>query len=102
MQPASFCGVYGIAPTYGRVSRYGLVDYGNSLDKVGLLAADPAKLGRYMRVIAGRDERDPTSCAQPDFEMTNCRIEAVAVPDEAVENVSADVSRAFESALESL
>lgn len=100
--PASFCGVYGIAPTYGRVSRYGLVDYGNSLDKVGLLAADPAKLGRYMRVIAGRDERDPTSCAQPDFEMTNCRIEAVAVPDEAVENVSADVSRAFESALESL
>ncbi len=100
--PASFCGVYGIVPTYGRVSRYGLIDYGNSLDKVGLLSADPSKLSRYLPVITGKDPRDPTSCAQPELKLAHSRISSVAVPDEALSGVAADVREAFGSALEEL
>lgn len=100
--PASFCGVYGIAPTYGRVSRYGLIDYGNSLDKIGLLSAKASDLTRYLPVISGRDERDPTSCVQPELEIKGDRIRSVAVPKEAAEGLSKDVSEAFLNSLETL
>lgn len=100
--PASFCGVYGIAPTYGRVSRYGLIDYGNSLDKIGVLSADAGDLRRYIGIIAGRDERDPTSCMQPELRDEGRRMRSVAVPREGVEGLSKDVERAFGEALESL
>lgn len=56
--PASFCGVYGLAPSYGRVSRYGLIDYGNSLDKVGLLSFKASDLRRYLPIISGKDPHD--------------------------------------------
>lgn len=100
--PASFCGTYGIVPTYGRVSRYGLIDYGNSLDKIGLLAMDPAKLTEYLPVIAGKDPKDPTSCVQPELRTGHRKMKSVAVPREAVEGISADVLKAFEGALEEL
>ncbi|MFA6642335.1 MAG: amidase family protein [Methanomethylophilus sp.] len=100
--PASFCGVYGLVPTYGRVSRYGLIDYGNSLDKIGLLARDPAKLKQYLPVIAGKDPHDPTSACQPPLELKGAKIRSVAVPQEAVEGISTDVKNAFESGLETL
>ena len=89
--PASFCGVYGIAPTYGRVSRYGLIDYGNSLDKIGVLSARAGDLRKYINVIAGRDERDPTSCVQPELRNEGRRMRSVAVPREGVEGLSKDV-----------
>lgn len=60
-QPASFCGVTGLKPTYGRVSRYGLVAYGSSLDCVGVLARDAADTAAVFEVIQGRDPRDATS-----------------------------------------
>ena len=50
--PASFCGVYGIAPTYGRVSRHGLIDYGNSLDKIGVLSQKATDLKKFMKIIS--------------------------------------------------
>ncbi len=100
--PASFCGTYGIVPTYGRVSRYGLIDYGNSLDKPGLLSVDPAKLRKYLPVISGKDPHDPTSMCQPDLELGNRKIKTVAVPEESLVGVSDDVSKAFASALETL
>jgi aspartyl-tRNA(Asn)/glutamyl-tRNA(Gln) amidotransferase subunit A len=100
--PASFCGTYGIVPTYGRVSRYGLIDYGNSLDKIGLLSLDPAKLSKYLPVIAGKDPRDPTSCAQPELKLAHARMTSVAVPEEALEGVAKDVKDAFEKSLEEL
>lgn len=100
--PASFCGVYGIAPTYGRVSRYGLIDYGNSLDKIGVLSSKAGDLRRYINIIAGRDEKDPTSCVQPELKDERVPVRSVAVPKEGVEGLSKDVEAAFTNALEEL
>ena len=100
--PASFCGTYGIVPSYGRVSRYGLIDYGNSLDKIGILSVDPKQMTKYLPVIAGKDSKDPTSCAQPELRITGKRMKSVAVPKEAVEGISKDVLDAFNRALEDL
>ncbi len=100
--PASFCGVYGITPTYGRVSRYGLIDYGNSLDKIGLLSSKASDLSKYLPVISGKDEKDPTSCSQPDLIIKKEKIRSIAIPQESMEGISEDVKRAFESSIETI
>ncbi|MBN2330377.1 MAG: Asp-tRNA(Asn)/Glu-tRNA(Gln) amidotransferase subunit GatA [Candidatus Aenigmarchaeota archaeon] len=59
--PAAFCGVVGLTPTYGLVSRYGLIDYANSLDKIGPIAKTVEDVALMLSVIAGRDARDQTT-----------------------------------------
>ena len=67
--PAAFCGVVGVTPTYGRVSRWGLIDYANSLDKVGCMAKTVGEAARILSVISGPDRYDSTVIREspPDY-----------------------------------
>ncbi len=69
-QPASFCGVVGMKPTYGTVSRYGLIAYGSSLDQVGPLCRDVRDCAALLEVIASHDPKDSTSVLRRDTDFT--------------------------------
>ena len=69
-QPSSFCGVAGIKPTYGTVSRYGLIAYGSSLDQIGPVAKDVADCAAILEVLASHDTKDSTSLERKDCDFT--------------------------------
>jgi aspartyl-tRNA(Asn)/glutamyl-tRNA(Gln) amidotransferase subunit A len=70
-QPSSFCGVVGLKPTYGTVSRYGLIAYGSSLDQIGPVAKDVADCAAILEAVASRDEKDSTSVERQDYDFTS-------------------------------
>lgn len=73
-QPASYCGVVGLKPTYGTVSRYGLVAYGSSLDQIGPLTKDVTDCATILEVIATKDSKDSTSIERIDTDFTKALI----------------------------
>ncbi len=92
-QPAAFCGVTGLKPTYGRISRYGLVAFASSLDQIGPLARDARDCALLLGVLAGPDPQDATSVDQPvpDY---------LAALDQDVEGLRLGLPRAFLEGLE--
>ena len=76
-QPASYCGVVGMKPTYGTVSRYGLIAYGSSLDQIGPLTKDVTDCAAVLEVLSSHDEKDSTSIARDDTDFTSALTEDV-------------------------
>lgn len=70
-QPSSFCGVTGIKPTYGTVSRYGLIAYGSSLDQIGPIAKDVTDCATILKAISSYDKKDSTSIQRDDLDFTS-------------------------------
>ena len=107
-QPASFCGVVGLRPTYGRVSRWGVVAFASSLDQVGPFGRTVADCAALLGVIAGHDPRDSTSLAAPvpDYEAAltgDVRGLRVGVPREYfIEGIEPEVEAAVRAAIEQL
>ena len=108
--PAAFCGVVGIKPTYGLVSRYGLVAYANSLEQIGPLAPTVEDAAELLDVIAGPDPRDATTREPPAAAETEYAAAAdgdvseltVGVPTELLEGADDEVRSVFESAVDDL
>ncbi len=73
-QPSSFCGVTGIKPTYGTVSRYGLIAYGSSLDQIGPIAKDVTDCATILEAISSYDKKDSTSIQREDLDFTSALV----------------------------
>ena len=111
-QPAALCGIVGLKPTYGRVSRYGLIAHASSLDQIGPMTRNVDDAAIALSVMAGADPADATSAQLPagdyaaamaaDGQLSGRRLR-IGVPRALVESgVDADVSRAFQTALETM
>jgi len=91
-QPAAFCGIVGLKPTYGRISRYGLLAYGSSLDQIGTLTHTIEDAALLLEIMAGKDLRDATSSSRPVPLFSDCMKELppskFAVLDVVMENES--------------
>jgi aspartyl-tRNA(Asn)/glutamyl-tRNA(Gln) amidotransferase subunit A len=107
-QPAALCGVIGLKPTYGRISRYGLLAFASSVDQVGIFGTTAADVGVCLEVIAGPDPRDPTSSTRPahgyeDAVAGEARGLRIGVPTHLLtEGLEPGVRAAFDDSLEVL
>jgi len=106
-QPASFCGVTGVTPTYGRVSRYGLTAFASSLDHIGPFSRTVRDSARLLQVMAGRDEMDSTSAFAPvpDYVAAldgNIRRMKIGVPKEFFEGLASDTGDIIQAAIATL
>ena len=104
-QPSSFCGVVGLKPTYGLVSRYGLVAYASSLDQIGPITKDVRDCATLLNILAGHDDRDTTSINRPKVDYTEALKNDVkglriAVPKEFFgEGINEEVKAKLEEAI---
>ncbi|MBF0569400.1 MAG: Asp-tRNA(Asn)/Glu-tRNA(Gln) amidotransferase subunit GatA [Candidatus Omnitrophica bacterium] len=107
-QPAAFCGVVGLKPTYGRVSRYGLIAFGSSLDQIGPFTKDVRDCALLLNIIAGFDQRDSTSVDKPVPDYTRALVKDVkglriGIPKEYfIDGIQLEVLKAVREAVESL
>lgn len=107
-QPSSFCGVTGLKPTYGTVSRYGLIAYGSSLDQIGPVAKDVTDCAVILETIASHDKKDSTSVKREEYDFTSALVDDVkglkiGIPrDYFGEGLDADVNEAVLQAAKEL
>ena len=105
-QPASFCGVVGLKPTYGLVSRYGLVAFASSLDQIGPITKDVTDSAMLLNIITGHDEKDTTSIKMDKKDYTKALVKDVkgmkiGIPKEYYgEGINAEVKAKLEEAIE--
>ena len=104
-QPAAFCGVVGLKPTYGRVSRYGLLAFASSLDQIGPMTLTVQDATTVFQTIAGADECDATTALHPVDDVTrtgrgDAKGARIGVPRGILEGVDGDVSHLFETVLQ--
>ena len=105
--PASYNGVVGVTPTYGSVSRYGLVDYANSLDKIGVLAKTVFGAAKGLEIIAGEDDNDQTTSSEEVTQYSDLEEKEnlkIGVPKQMIEvdGIEDGVRENFETSLEKL
>lgn len=106
--PAAFCGVAGFKPTYGRVSRFGLVAYGSSLDQIGPIATNAQDIALVMEVLGSHCEKDSTSLNIPnedylkEIENSNIKGLKIGVPNEFLHSLAEEPKKVFFNALENL
>jgi len=107
-QPAALCGLVGLKPTYGRVSRYGLMAFGSSLDQIGILAKKSVDVAAMLEVIAGYDEMDATTSEMPVPEYTklinkDIKDLVIGLPKEYfTQDLDKDIKQNIEKAIEEL
>ena len=107
-QPAALCGLIGLKPTYGRVSRYGLMAFGSSLDQIGILAKKSVDVAAMLEVIAGYDEMDATTSEMPVPEYTklinkDIKDLVIGLPKEYfTQDLDKDIKQNIEKAIEEL
>ena len=99
--PAAFCGVIGYCPTYGILSRHGLISYANSLDKIGLMSKKVKDLIPVLDVIVGVDEKDPTSLPAPSFQSAKQQFR-IGLIKESLHNVDPAVKAVMVKTMASL
>lgn len=98
--PAAFCGVVGFTPTYGRVSRYGLIDYANSLDKIGTMGKTVSEAETLARIMFGKDPKDETS--EDIIEKPAKKVKKIAIIKEMLHGVDERVLKQFWSVVHNL
>lgn len=107
-QPSSYCGVTGMKPTYGTVSRYGLIAYGSSLDQIGPIAKDVTDCATILETIASYDPKDSTSIRRDDYDFTSALVDDVkgmkiGIPkDYLIEGLNPEVKSAIMNAAHKL
>ena len=105
-QPASFTGTFGLKPTYGRVSRYGLLAYASSFDQIGPITSSVEDSALILNIMAGQDKKDATSSSEEvkDYSITNSRKYSILYSKEAMESegLDTDVKNAYLDLIEKL
>ena len=107
VEPASFCGIFGLCPTYGRVSRYGLIDYANSLDKIGPMGKHMYDAALLLEVISGFDQNESTTMNKPienyaHFIDKNIKNMKIGIIKEAFKDIDGKVDKTVNEGIKKL
>lgn len=100
--PAAFCNSYGFKPTYGMVSRYGLVDMAMSLDQIGIISKDKEIMKRVFKVISGSDPNDQTTQLADERRVADKKINTIGIPSEFFESINPRIEEAVKKKIKEL